>query len=107
MKTFKKVFASAMVTAMLATMGVSATASEIIPRYPVCPNCGEGRWETTYHERSNFIKCVPCVHEGKIHGYDGYCELGYDTIDFCRSCKYYESFFTGYGEYVYEPWLGG
>ena len=54
MKTFKKVFASAMVTAMLATMGVSATASEIIPRYPVCPNCGEGRWETTYHERSNF-----------------------------------------------------
>ena len=38
MKTFKKVFASAMVTAMLATMGVSATASEIIPRYPVCPN---------------------------------------------------------------------
>ena len=28
MKTFKKVFASAMVTAMLATMGVSATASD-------------------------------------------------------------------------------
>lgn len=102
----KKLFATLMTVAMLVSMSTFATASEISPRYPVCPNCHNGVWETTTYERSEFIKCVPCVHEGRIHGYDGYCELGYDTIDFCRSCKYFESFFTGYGEYVYEPWLG-
>ena len=42
MKAFKKVFASVMVTAMLATMGVSAVADMNGPqrRVPSCEVCG-------------------------------------------------------------------
>lgn len=47
MKTFKKVFASAMVTAMLATMGVSAFAADAQYRAAPCDNCGKGMINTT------------------------------------------------------------
>ena len=54
MKTFKKIFASVMVTAMMATMGVSAFADNIQPRGMGCPYCHSSNTTTVGKEETDW-----------------------------------------------------
>ena len=64
MKAFKRIFASIMVTAMMATMGVSAFADNIQPRGAICDDCGLGQIVTRveYGDWSEGVP-VPCEHQ--------------------------------------------
>lgn len=63
MKAFKRIFASVMVTAMLATMGVSAFADDIQPRADLCTKCGSGVMvEEKEYGEWHTIGFPPCEH---------------------------------------------
>ncbi len=60
MKAFKRIFASVMVTAMLATMGVSAFADNIQPRAPSCAVCGSGTYFSRQTQEESVIGYEEC-----------------------------------------------
>ena len=65
MKAFKRIFASVMVTGMLATMSISSFASNIQPRGAICDNCGIGQIVTRVeHGDWSSGVLVPCIHQG-------------------------------------------
>ncbi len=93
MKAFKKVFASAMVTAMLATMGVSAFAqsipdSEIQPYGARCPDCATGVMYLSSTTKTEWytVEYVPCRH-GYPNKLDRIDEREITNIYTCGNCK--------------------
>ena len=66
MKAFKRIFASVMVTAMLATMGVSAFAGSAQTRGALCEYCGVGELILldTYTTPWTYLRTDDCNAEG-------------------------------------------
>lgn len=92
MKTFKKVFASAMVTAMLATMGVSAFAADAQYRAAPCDNCGKGMINTTVFRGDwEYAGKVDCIHEGGEGQKDEKYVRTNTTYLECTHCDYSDS----------------
>ena len=86
MKTFKKVFASAMVTAMLATMGVSAVADMNGPqrRVPSCEVCGGPTYLSDQEYKERIVGYTECPDSPKYNDtLVEYTTIYYFTCDDC------------------------
>lgn len=81
------------------------SASEISPRRPLCPECGEYEIYEWEHEMTQFVECVDCIHGG-IHIRDALQEWGKQVNTECPQCGVINQEFIGYGEYVIGPWAG-